>query len=208
MLTKTPIKKTTRTTTKTTTQKKGFFKRRFNLQSRKVQFVVVILIVAILGGGWFTYKSFAATVSYSFSPANDTLKCTHTCVNGNGKVTESQKNGAVVLLLKPSASSASVAQASNAMLYVGNTYRMCAVVRGNGTISLTSFTEIPQNIAISSSGYQRVCGVNFSPKNSLRYDPSVWLQNYPANLQSNAQVYISLLEVELVGTPTTPAPAK
>lgn len=34
-------------------------KKSFDLKSRKVQFFVVIAIVALLGGGWFTYKSFA-----------------------------------------------------------------------------------------------------------------------------------------------------
>lgn len=39
----------------------SLLKSKFNLQSRKVQFFVVILIIAVIGGGYFTYKSFAAT---------------------------------------------------------------------------------------------------------------------------------------------------
>ncbi len=53
--------------------KKGLLGRSFNLQSRKVQFVVFILVVAILGGGWFTYKSFAATASWTYSISNNNL---------------------------------------------------------------------------------------------------------------------------------------
>jgi len=41
-------------------QKKSFFKKRFDLTNKKVRFFVVISIFVILGGGYFTYRSFAA----------------------------------------------------------------------------------------------------------------------------------------------------
>jgi len=40
-------------------QKKSFFKKRFDLTNKKVRFFVVIGIFVILGGGYFTYRSFA-----------------------------------------------------------------------------------------------------------------------------------------------------
>ena len=36
-------------------------KEKFSLKSKRVQFFVAIGIVSLLGGGWFTYKSFAAS---------------------------------------------------------------------------------------------------------------------------------------------------
>ncbi len=45
-------------------QNKSFFGKKFDLKSRKVQFFVSILIIAILGGGYFTFRSFAAEWTY------------------------------------------------------------------------------------------------------------------------------------------------
>ena len=42
-------------------QNKSLFGKKFDLKSRKVQFFTSILIIAILGGGYFTFRSFAAT---------------------------------------------------------------------------------------------------------------------------------------------------
>ncbi len=39
---------------------KGLFGKSFDLRNRKVQFFVFILIIAVLGGGWNVYKSFAS----------------------------------------------------------------------------------------------------------------------------------------------------
>ncbi|USN95601.1 MAG: hypothetical protein H6793_00320 [Candidatus Nomurabacteria bacterium] len=59
--TKVVNKRTTSSKNSNTSKSKGFFGKSFDLKSRKVQFFVVILIVAILGGGYFTLKSFAFT---------------------------------------------------------------------------------------------------------------------------------------------------
>lgn len=63
---KSPKKTPTRSTSNVT--KKSILGRSFNLRSRKVQFVITILVIAVLGGGYFTFKSFAADLTYSFSP--------------------------------------------------------------------------------------------------------------------------------------------
>lgn len=65
---------------------KGFLGKKFNLQSRKVQFFVVILIVAILGGGYFTYKSFAATeVTYTNGNIYDLWNSSYASINSPRK---------------------------------------------------------------------------------------------------------------------------
>ena len=68
--TKVVNKRTTGSKNSNTNNGKGFFGKSFDLKSRKVQFFVVILIVAILGGGYFTFKSFASTASATFMPAD------------------------------------------------------------------------------------------------------------------------------------------
>lgn len=47
------------TKVKTNRKGKGLLSK-INFTSRRTQFLVVILLVAVLGGGWFTYRSFAA----------------------------------------------------------------------------------------------------------------------------------------------------
>lgn len=54
--------------TKAVAKKKGILSK-VNFYSRKTQFIIVVLIIAIAGGGYFTYKSFAATVVSSDSAA-------------------------------------------------------------------------------------------------------------------------------------------
>ena len=56
--TKAPAKRTTVKQNKKSKQV-GIFGKSFDLKSRKVQFFVSIFIIAILGGGYFTFKSFA-----------------------------------------------------------------------------------------------------------------------------------------------------
>lgn len=135
--------------------RKGLFGRRFNLQSRKVQFVVFILIVAVLGGGYYTYKSFAASWTYSLS--NNNLAATP---NGSAcqavPYNEPAKGNARVWSITCQPTSA--LPSSNVEVktvgsylpsgYSGN-YRFCAYVKGRGKFELymagaqkTSFYEI------------------------------------------------------------------
>ena len=52
-----------------TSKKKGLFAR-LNLSSKKNQFIAVVLSVAVMGGGWFTVRSFAASPPlYSLGPS-------------------------------------------------------------------------------------------------------------------------------------------
>jgi len=92
--------------------KTSLFKKRFDLTNRKVQFFVVIAIFAILGGGYFTFRSFAAT-NYIIRQAGstDTLAGTygyHSISRADycrisGAVVEKQKNNQLVesVICKP-----------------------------------------------------------------------------------------------------------
>lgn len=51
--------------TKKNTKNKSGLMRRFDLSNKRVQFFTVIALVAILGGGFFLVRSFAATTGYS-----------------------------------------------------------------------------------------------------------------------------------------------
>lgn len=53
--------KTTKRTKRTASTKKRGLLSRINFNSKKTQFVAVIVIVALMGGGWFTYRSFAGS---------------------------------------------------------------------------------------------------------------------------------------------------
>jgi len=93
-------------------KKRSFLKNRVDLTNKKVRFFVVIGIFAILGGGYFTYKSFAATnyiirqagsrdsppVGSFSSPPGDGNYC-----NFSGAVVEVQKNNQLVqgIICKP-----------------------------------------------------------------------------------------------------------
>lgn len=73
--TKTAPKRTNKSKTKK--GKLDFLTNRINFKSRKTQFILTILVFALVGGAWFTYKSFAATEVYSYSrkiPTNNATK--------------------------------------------------------------------------------------------------------------------------------------
>lgn len=53
--------KTTKSNKRTISVKKRGFLSKINFRSRKTQFIAVVLIVAVMGAGWFTYRSFAGS---------------------------------------------------------------------------------------------------------------------------------------------------
>jgi len=80
-------------------QNKSFFGKKFDIKSRKVQFFVSILVIAILGGGYFTFKSFAAVNDFVYTPSNGWLRSYD---SENRYVTEKNgKNNQLVLQLPP-----------------------------------------------------------------------------------------------------------
>ncbi|MFO0887438.1 MAG: hypothetical protein U0413_04420 [Candidatus Saccharimonadales bacterium] len=155
--TKVVNKRTTSSKNSNTNNGKGFFGKSFDLKSRKVQFFVVILIVAILGGGYFTLKSFAATVAYSYSPVNNTLVCKEKCKKVND--TGIAKNSTTVLSIT---SLGKVAGSSNAYMVGGDKYQTCIVVKAQDNLSyleVQPFGQKPNLFGLSSANntYQKAC---------------------------------------------------
>jgi hypothetical protein len=92
-----------------TKQRKGGLFSKINFKSRKTQFLSVILLVAVMGGGWFTYRSFAAENVSTANVSNGKL----TCVSGSAgcsKPSEEAKNNLPVAELSYSGVAYSVNQ--------------------------------------------------------------------------------------------------
>ncbi len=121
-----------------TKAKQTGWKRQFDLTNRKVQFFVVIGIFAILGGGYFTFRSFAqASWNYAGSDKNISLRniypespCTL-----NRSADASKNNQIVINMLCPKDGQAT-AVTPNTYLIGGSSYRYCASIKGGGTVQL------------------------------------------------------------------------
>ncbi len=133
MATKTPIKKTTTKKTVKTNQKKGF------LDNTRNRFVVTVLFIAILGGGFFVYKSFAATASWTFLPSGG-LSTAATAPCKAAKATEASKNNLAIINLSCTGSggsaSASVVGSAIPVSLVNQSFRLCATIKGTGYVNV------------------------------------------------------------------------
>lgn len=183
----------------TTTKKKGFLGRSFNLRSRKVQFMVFILIVAILGGGYYTYKSFAASQSWPYTIASHNLIAAPKGSCQTSYYEEPQKNKMLVWSIACPADRAGNSAQVNTLYSAlpagwGGTYRFCAYVKGvasslsvaysygypttdfvvsSGAPDLNSFSTIGTNKTpyknFNSSSYQYLCSPTFVLNNNMNY---------------------------------------
>lgn len=109
-----------------TSKKPLVLKRRLDLTNKKVQFFVVIGIVAILGGGYFTVKSFASTVLYRISPSDIW------CSGSNCGVSyDANKNNSPVLT---ALGGATLNTRKSYYFIGGQIYRICAYTNGPGSI--------------------------------------------------------------------------
>lgn len=158
------------------------------LKSRKVQLLFVVLTFAALGGGYFTYKSFAASTTWTYNRPNGTLT---TSIEGNSckkaSYDEPQKNKMPVWSLTcpgtPSLgdlsgyNGAAEARTLGAFLAAGTAkYRFCAYVKGVAPDVMIQVLNTPtqssnitpasaSNLTIkkfNSSAYQYICGANFT----------------------------------------------
>ena len=85
--TKTAPKRTNKSKTKK--GKLDFLTNRINFKSRKTQFILTILVFALVGGAWFTYKSFAATeTTYSNGAIHDGWKYSYASFTSPPKAEE------------------------------------------------------------------------------------------------------------------------
>lgn len=109
-----------------TSKKKRSILSRINFSSRKTQFITVILIVGLMGAGWFTYRSFAATEIFTANRSNQRMYC----VAGGGcnqAVIEPAKNNIYVIRL---ATGGKVRATTPGVVLLGSQakYRICATM--------------------------------------------------------------------------------
>lgn len=148
MAAKTTKKTTAKSTAKTVkTAKSPKTTGGISLNSNRGRFIATILIVAIIGGGLFVYRSFASTTAtWTYTVANTQLKEASGANNSPCKATvvnEPSKNNTKVINLACSTdgagATAQTVGASITSALVNRPYRMCAVIKGSGTVG-ASFT--------------------------------------------------------------------
>ncbi len=192
--------------TKPTTKKKGLFSR-VNFSSRKTQFLLSILIIAVAGAGYFTVSSFAATTVKGTWDANN-LFCSGT-IPGCVKTQDTQKSNIPIIRINSSSNTGpSFDTAGSIMMYPNSSYRYCATAKGRGTLVIGPTGNIGSGgfVNITTDGYQRVCS---DPK--INTSQANWrtISGQTVNGgNSRTSISVSSIEVELeYGTPA-PAPAK
>lgn len=199
-----------KTTKNKQVSKSAGLKRRFDLTNKKVQFFVVIAIVAVLGGGYYTVRSFADTTTYRFQPSDFTLSCNmqYSPPGSCERITESssgQKSGAVVLRMKQGGEATGN---RNTLFPAGNESRMCYTAKGNG-----EFQYWPTAVGPDSYPNGNIIKV-FSP-NSYFSDCTQWRVGFQSGslptlkirsgeLSLQSFVYESRPPASPAPTPTTP----
>lgn len=202
---------TKRTTKKVNSKNKSILSKRFDLKSRKVQFFVSILIIAVIGGGWFTYRSFAATTKWTYNIANRNL--THDDdVNKSCKsirVKEPEKSNQIVISVTCTDRTRGVTEIGTvgARASANKTYRACAFVKGLGWPNISiggdafpprayrgdPYTGVSHNIF--TGNYTYICSKSLKTVRSgeMHGHISVYNTNQPANT-SNFRVANIIIE--------------
>lgn len=198
--------KTTKKSSTSRAKKASPLKRKFDLTSRKVQFFVAIIIVAILGAGYFTFKSFAATntASYSFTNVTNFYSTGWGCnaASNTKYISESSKNGNKVFVL-PSANYCAGSK-QNVYLSTLANYRVCATVKGKGSVLFPSFAPNTPVSVYSPDKYSNVCS-------NYTVQPPSSDKKIVVRLVSGGPLNVSILSLERGGeaiNSNTPSPAK
>jgi len=213
--TKVVNKRTTSSKNSNTSKSKGFFGKSFDLKSRKVQFFVVILIVAILGGGYFTLKSFAATAldTYTVSNAKLTSFNPTEIINNNctaNKVTDKDKNNTVVMGLTCRAGSLaskySISARSKSITFSPSSknFRYCAIVKGASpelTIqpkyqNLSSVSAAVKYTNFRTDNYTEVCS-NWFKVTSSKSSPISGYVSIKANQSNSSLIAVSSMTLQV-----------
>lgn len=204
---KTPAKKTTSSKSKNT---KGSLLSKINFKSRKTQLVVTVLAFALIGGAWFTYKSFAAepiqVATYNkvhLNPHSDSVCKT----SGIYSIKESQKNGSEVWVVPAGTClRGSYVPAAN----IKDNYRFCVLAMGSNVKFSTPWLSangqgVPNNNTHSfnsPSGYNKYCTGYYMNDAGRVKAPTIKIVSGTAR--------ISMVTIERLGTAapaTAPAPA-
>lgn len=170
-------------------RKKGLLSKRFSLKSRKTQFFVFVLVVAILGGGYYTYKSYAAGTSIaSASVANGSL----VCASGPcSYVRDTAKNNNYVIKLSKGGS----IRATNNVRLSPGVYQTCIVARGTAYVNLFPNTNSSNlqltSVGLNTKGYQKVCNHFFNSFGSTNSMLGFYL--------GGSDVWISMITVDRIG---------
>jgi hypothetical protein len=203
----------TKTTSKAKTSKKSPSRldrviKKFNLARPRNQFIVAFLVVGLLGGGYFAYRSFAESTgvaSYfgeNVVPYKDSWGCkTGSFGAYSGYTPQAQKKWNNILWISGSGSCA----ASASRLYASSAanYRMCAVVKGQGSISFPGFDTRARSF-YNPSSFEQVCSYwNYKTGGSIS---RIVLQN-----NGGSRIDIGTLTLERATAPinsSSPSPSK
>ncbi len=152
--TKTAPKRTNKSKTKK--GKLDFLTNRINFKSRKTQFILTILVFALVGGAWFTYKSFAATATATWAPEGTAVWVQDLGGCKTQNINDMAKNNIKVwnVACPPLSVNATIrpltdiSAKSPVFLGVGK-YRACSMVKGSGNIKV----EISSTVTDGTSPY-------------------------------------------------------
>lgn len=119
--------KTTKSTKRSSAvkQKKGGLFSKINFKSKKTQFIAVIALIAIMGGSWFTYRSFALNDMTSQFAAN--------MITNGQKIQETRttsgKNDVTIVAIQ---GRQNIVWYTGRTVVRGNVYEICATNSGMG----------------------------------------------------------------------------
>lgn len=141
------------------TSKSTKTKRRFDLANKKVQFFVVIGIIAILGGGYYTLKSFADSVVYSLGPGQIKIDSNYgpcSAVRGS----DPGKNISSTLDIRCNKQVPNnITLAGNQPRLTGN-FKTCLTVKGSGKLRLDTYataTKLTYRDITNDGAYHTYC---------------------------------------------------
>ncbi len=196
--------KTSKTTKRTTSAKrKGIFSK-INLSSPKTRFVAAILLVAVMGGGWFTYRSFAAT------PTNIYVQCTPSnCLNAKTlgvnafNATDSNKNNMPMYRLAKGGEAY-----TKSLTIPGNaTLQYCATVRADKAVTINAGIGFTNRGGVwdikATTGWTDVCGDNQGPFGSALTGGVLSVSN-----PTSVNVYVAKIFVKTDSKPAPSTPVK
>lgn len=207
----------TKTTKKSKASKSAGLKRRFDLTNKKVQFFVVIGIVAILGGGYFTFRSFAATTTVYTAKPGSGLKPASTgknCSAAPSSESTSKGNIAVIALKCTASTSPSLAQVSASASNLTGKTRACFTAKGAGKVDAyasyfvgTAFVHDSRMTAtergkIKSDTFTTVCTPWHTAVQSSRISPAIFVDG-----SASGKLAVSDITIQSESGTTTPTPA-
>ncbi len=196
--------KTTKSTKRTSSANKISLFGKINLNSSRNRFIAVILLVAVMGGGWFTYRSFAATTYHILNASNARISTGSSIVIDN--TADTDKANKNVIAIEPGGS---VSRDKEVVMDGGGYFRICVKARGVSstskfTLGVTTGTARDgyRNQSLNGSGktYQTICGRPYYVSRGGLHVTSlaVW------TTQQSSRVYVAHASIQPSSAPTAP----